>query len=257
MIQQGSIIIFRSALGQNIKKYMGLRFENPFRSRKVLLRQMFSFNYIIVMLLLVISMSGCGKTNELKKENWYQSAVWSPDGQQVAYFKRYLEFTPSTPLINFFIGEGSSENTIQKDMVVLCLNDKNGQKEVAIKNITYPLMQKDKYTISSLYSTISWREDGIYYGISMDNYFTTGVYRILPDGTNDQLIQGGTEAINKTITGPAVMQGLELYSNSGNYGRFTNRAIFIFDHNRKDVSVFVKDPELKQVSNPPYKVTGK
>jgi hypothetical protein len=209
---------------------------------------------ILISMLLV----SCGRSQELRKENWYSSAVWSPDGRQVAYFKLYVEYTHSEPRVSLFIAEETQTNILSHDRLFLCANDASGKSELVLKEIEFSISQSDPYVIPQIYTAIAWEEQHILYGASQKDIFSTGVYQITSQGTSDQLIEPGFEPVFALRPGPTVLLERELYSGSGDYGYFGNRTIYLFDHSLQEVEVYLHDPLDRSAPYiPPYSVTGR
>jgi len=203
-------------------------------------------------------LAGCGQVQELRKENLYTSAVWSPDGTQVAYFKRYVEYVHSEPRISLFIGEETKRDFFTHNQLFLCVNNETGEAERVLKEIKLSAYQSDPYTMPSLYVVIVWEGKYIYYGIAERNTFSTGVYQITPQGTSDQLVEPGFEPVFALHPGPTILFGRELYSGAGDYGYFGNQTIYVFDHNLREVRVYLHDPLSREVPYvPPYSITGR
>jgi len=179
--------------------------------------------------------------------------------QKIAYFKHYLEYTFTTPLISFFIAEESKTTVFKNGRLFLAVNDITGQNEVIVKEISYHWPKKDE--LPPLYLAVDWENNEIlYYGADLRDIFTTGVNKInLADNSTtlvslefDKVAELGQNSKN-------IFNNLELYSGGyGNYGFFGNQVIYLFDHNKRDVRVYVSDPLLKSKPYlPPYSVTGK
>jgi hypothetical protein len=214
---------------------------------------------ILAGLLVVVSMllTSCGQVQEQREENWYSSAVWSPDGTEVAYFKRHVEYVHSEPRVSLFIGEETKTNVLNHDRLFLCVNDATGESERILKKVELPAFQSDPYVIPRIYTAIVWDEQYIRYGAGKRDIFSTGVRQITPQGISDQLIEPGFEPVFALRPGPTVLLKRELYSGAGDYGYFGNRTIYVFDHNLHEVKLYLHDPLDREIPyTPPYSVTG-
>lgn len=199
------------------------------------------------------------KTTTEHKENWYGPATWSPDGEKIAYFKFYLEYTSTMPLIDLFIAEETKTTTFKKGQLFLAVNDKTGKNEGIVKEITFS-WPKSKDTIPSLYSALTWNGNEIVYGTGIRDVFTIGVNKInLTDNSTILVSPDFDKVAELGQNSKTIFNNLELYSGAyGSYGFFGNNAIYLIDHNKKNISIYISDPLLKsKPSLPPYTVTGK
>jgi hypothetical protein len=214
---------------------------------------------ILVGLLVVVSMllTSCGQVQEQREENWYSSAVWSPDGTEVAYFKRHIEYVHSEPRVSLFVGEETKANVLNHDRLFLCMSDATGKSERILKEVELPALQSDPYVIPRIYTAIVWDEQYIRYGAGKRDVFSTGVRQITSQGDSDQLIEPGFEPIVALCSRPIVLSERELYGGRGNYGYFGDQTIYVFDHNLREVRVYLHDPFDREIPYiPPYSVTG-
>lgn len=210
-----------------------------------------------IILVIAALLSACGGSRQHRKEMWYDSAVWSPDGNQVAYFRRLLEYDQKDPLISLFVAAESSIIEVKQDKLFLCVNDISGKNEKVLKEIKYDLPQPDQYTIPRIFTRIAWTEEGILYGAGVKDIFSTGVQQISSEGGDDRKLSNDFESVATLKPGFSVLNGLELYVGpNGNYGYFNDQTIYIFDHNAHTVKVYLHDPlSTKQPFVPPYSVT--
>ena len=203
-------------------------------------------------------LAGCGQVQEQRKENWYSSAVWSPDGTEVAYFKRYVEYVHSEPRVSLFIGEETKTNVLSHDRLFLCVSDAAGKSERILKEIELLAFQSDPYVIPRIYTTIVWDGQYIRYGVGKRDIFSTGVRQITPQGDSDQLIEPSFEHVVALRPRTIVLSGHELYGGGRrSYGYFGDQTIYVFDHNSRKVTVYLHDPLDREIPYiPPYSVTG-
>lgn len=209
---------------------------------------------------MALILAGCGPSQEQHTENWYSAATWSSDGTQIAYFKRYVEYTRTTPRVSWFIGEDTQSTTLKRDQLFLCINDVTGKSERIISEVPYDLFQPDPYTLPGIYTVIVWENQTLLYGAGQRDIFATGVRRVNLQNEQDKLVEAGFEAmVALSRRRERVFNGQELYSSAeGDYGYFGDQTIYIFDHNRRSVAVYLHDPlNKKKPYVPPYSVTGK
>jgi hypothetical protein len=217
--------------------------------------------WVAVLMVLTTFLTGCGGVEEERRENRYSSAVWSPDGTQVAYFRRYVEYTHTSPRVSWLVGEEANENVLSRDQLFLCVNDLTGEAERVLTEIEYALPQRDPYTIPSLHTAVSWEGPvALLYGAGKRDVFSTGVRRRSVRGDQDELVEAGFEPLVALgRQGVRIHKGLELYSDAeGGYGYFDNQTIYMFNHNTRSVSVYLHDPLSREAPYvPPYDVTGR
>ena len=215
---------------------------------------------ILAGLLVVVSMllTSCGQVQEQREENWYSSAVWSPDGTEVAYFKRYVGYVHSEPRVSLFIAEETKTNVLNHDRLFLCVNDAAGESERILKEVEFSAFQSDPYVIPRIYTYIVWDGQYIRYGAGKRDIFSTGVRQITPQGDSDQLIEPGFEPIVALRSRTIVLSGRELYGGGRrSYGYFGDQTIYVFDHNQRKVTVYLHDPlDRESPYIPPYSITS-
>jgi len=151
--------------------------------------------------LVLANLVACKGSARCQKETWYSSAVWSPDGKQIAYFRRYLEYEEQKPFVNLFVTDTSRIVKVVEDRLFLCINDITGKNERAIKEIAYDLPQPDQYTIPHIETGIIWGKEGIQYGAAVRDVFSTGVRQVFPEGGGDKQIDQDPESVSKLTAG--------------------------------------------------------
>ncbi len=222
------------------------------------MKRLLIFTPIVLLIIVILLSLRLSLTTTEIKENWYGPATWSPDGEKIAYFKFYIEYTSTKPLIDLFIVEETRTTLFKKGQLYLAVNDKSGKNEVIIKEINYSWPKKD--AIPDFYSALIWQNNEIVYGTVIPDIFTTGVNKInlydksttLVDPNFKKVVEMGQKPNN-------IFNNLELYPGRyGKYGSFGNGVIYLIDHNKKDISIYISDPLLKKKPYlPSYKVIEK
>lgn len=220
-----------------------------------------TFAILALSLSTVFLIVGCGMSKKAQSENWYSSVTWSPDGSQVAYFRRQIAYDYFSPRLSWFIAEETRYFIIQEDELFLCINSLFGNDESILATVKIPIPQSRQYQISDIYTVLRWEGHKIYYAAKQGNEFSTGIHRFDLLSQIDEVVDHGEEALRALVgqEGRKIFNGLELYSGAeGNYGYFNKQTILLFDHNTRNVTVFLHDPlSRKKPYIPTYQVTGK
>jgi hypothetical protein len=223
-------------------RYLTITFSRPYRY----------FPCLVAALVVAISLAACAPTRQEHTENRYSSATWSPGGDQVAYFRTYVEYTSIKPRISIFVGEDTEQDIYQVAHIFLCVNNASGTSEHVLDEIKAPTAEEG----AAAYTNIEWADDHILYGAGIRDSFATGVLQITTEGINKQQIEPGYDAIGTLSPRLLNANGQELYCGYGDYGFFGYQTIYLFDHSLHQVRVYLHDPlSTQEPFVPPYSVT--
>lgn len=194
----------------------------------------------------------CGTVRETFHETWYSAPTWSPADDRLAYVKSDVVYTRTRPRFSLFIGEDSVTEENQSLTLQVCTNDRSGQAESCPAEIELPAVGPRGAAVR-----LEWKDDGLYYGVSLPNGTPAGLWRITPDEDAAQLVtpEGGVrDARPRRLS----HDQLEIYAGNEGYGALGNQTIFLFDHARREARVFIHDPlSIRLPTPPPYSITGR
>jgi hypothetical protein len=209
----------------------------------------------LLTLLLLPLLSGCSFNSATQQATTFESPVWSPDGAQVAYFRRQLttQFNDQTQQLE-----------IQADSWNLCVNNAAGNAEkiiVADKAMSHPQPDQDKYETIVTNFRLDWPTTGKlrYYvfgkSLVQSNLpaLTDGVHEVNADGSGDRVIDAG-QSISPTLTmfdqRRRSFGSLTLYGQSDSPS--ASRTIMIADRKTQTVRLYIQDPTSGKIQMPTY-----
>ncbi len=206
--------------------------------------------FIIFLLLL----AGCS-SNSPQQAITFESPVWSPDGAQVAYFRRALttQFQREEQVL-----------LITADSWNLCVNNAAGDAERIIVPYTamyHPSPDNGKYETLVTNFALTWpTSDTLRYYVygkslidSAQPALTDGVHKVGLDGKGDKVIDAGaniTATLGLFDARRRSFGGLTLYGQSDSPA--AGRTIMIADDRAKTVRLYLQDPTAGKVSIPGY-----
>lgn len=191
----------------------------------------------ILIVLALIALSRFGPTVEESKV-YYYSPVWSPDAKSVAYFKRSMKYSYTSPFLKLPALAPERTYSFKKDSLELIINEFGASGERVIKKLTNSVDKVDPTDIGAVDAKIIWYLKGYLQYAIITSGFTkdldTGNNFIRPDGEGNTWVSLSYDARTKIISSsPIIMNNKELYP------RGSGSAIFVFDHNDKTVKLLV------------------
>ncbi len=213
-------------------------------------------NSKLFILLLLLLLAGCtANSSPSQQATTFESPVWSPDGTQVAYFRRDLttQFNDQTQQLE-----------IADDHWNLCLNNAAGSAEKIIvpdKVMRHPTPDQATYETIVTNFRLDWPSAGklhyYVYGQSLtqDNLpaLTDGVHQLNADGSGDTIIAPGS-SISATLgifdTRRRSFANLTLYGQSDSPS--ASRTIMIADSSTRTVRLYIQDPSSGKIQMPTY-----
>jgi hypothetical protein len=210
---------------------------------------------ILLILLLPLLLSSCGIGASTEQATTFESPVWSPDGSQVAYFRRDLTTT---------FDNQTQQLEIEDDHWNLCINNSVGNAEKIIvpdSKMFHPVPDQDKYETIANGFALDWPTSGTlrYYvygrSITQDGLpaLTDGVHEVSSAGTGDKVIAPGTD-ISTTLTmfdqRRITFGDLTLYGQSDSPS--ASRTLMVANSKTMSVSLYIQDPTAGAVQMPGY-----
>lgn len=204
----------------------------------------------------IFLLSGCTFNSSAPQQaTTFEQPVWSPDGAQVAYFRRDL----TTQFDN-----QTQQLIIVTDSWSLCVNNAAGNAEkviVADKAMHHPQPDQDKYETIVTNFQLDWPTAGklryYVYGKSLVQSnlpaLTDGVHEVNADGSGDKVIDAG-QSISATLTmfdqRRRSFGSLTLYGQSDSPS--ASRTIMIADRQTQAVRLYTQDPTSGKIQMPSY-----
>ncbi|MBK7218260.1 MAG: hypothetical protein IPH95_14695 [Candidatus Promineofilum sp.] len=150
------------------------------------------------------------------------------------------------------VSEDSVTEENQSLTLYVCINERSGQAESCLAQIELPAGGPRGASVR-----LEWKDDGLYYGVSLPNGTPAGLWRVAPDGGAAQLVAPGS-GVRDARPRRLSRDQLEVYAGNEGYGALDNQTIFLFDHARREARVFIHDPLSDRLpAPPPYSITGR
>jgi hypothetical protein len=209
----------------------------------------------LVAFVLLFSLAYFGPRKEEKKLLFY-SPVWSPDGKQVAYVKRFMHYTYVKPFIKLPFYQPSKRYSFFEDKIALAVNNSSGDSEKIIKRMALPKEKENNNTLGTIEVRLAWFKDGwIQYAITgelFDTPIDTGNYLIRPDGSEDHYFSPTFDAKTQIVRPFPTLVGNKEIATLGE----ESTAIYIFDHTTKSVTLYLKADGVETTKLPKYRPPG-